>query len=92
MQDMVIYGVYRMGETALIVVSSRMTGTSLTSQEAVLKHLLPVHERKHLKPFERPGGDTPCLGRSSLCTWPWFLCVSVYSVSENSSTFVAEGE
>lgn len=66
MQDLVIDGVYRMGETALIVVSSRMTGTSLTSQEAVLKHLSPVRERKHLKPFERSGGDTPCLGRQPL--------------------------
>lgn len=91
-QDLVIDGVYRMGETALIVVSSRTTGTSLTLKRLSFKHLSPAHERKYLKSFERSGGDTPCLGRPSLCTWPWLLCVSLSSVSGKSITFVAEGE
>lgn len=62
-QDLVIDGVYRMGETALIVVSSRMTGTSLTLKRLSFKHLSPAHEGKHLQPFERSGGGIRCLGR-----------------------------
>lgn len=54
MQDLVINWIFGMGETALMVGSWRMTGTSFTSEEAAFRHLSPVHNRRHLNSLIDP--------------------------------------